>query len=72
MYLYIFPKKLQESKEFLERELVVSSAIDEIRENHVFFGTFEVGRVERLKNPHHCSLRDISQINALQFTLFLN
>ena len=61
---------MQESYDFLGKHVVVSSAIDELRDKQHFFESSEVDKVKRSKNPHYWFLRDIVQINAFQFIFF--
>ena len=65
-----FRSKLQEANEFLDYPIVVSSAIDELRDKQHFFETSVVAKVIRLNNPRHWLLRDLSLINVFQYTFF--
>ena len=49
-----------------------SSAFDELRNKQHRFETPEVDKVKRLNNPHHCLLKDLAQVIALQYTFFHN
>ena len=48
-----FVNKLQEPMEVLEQRIVVSSAIDQLREKQHLFETFESDVVKKLQNPQH-------------------
>ena len=64
--LFLVKKTLGEANEILEQPIVLSSTLDELRNEQYLLETSEVDKVKRIIIPHRWPLRDYARMNAFE------